>query len=429
MVTLEQIWTPLRVADSQTRVGKVGTHESMAEEDHGVALLELFESTSDPLVILGDPGSGKSTSVAFFAVGAARKWTKDPSRLLPIWVNLSSVLYGGKKDHIDLLLTGVPEIDLAAAQAGAGSASRLAAILRRAIIDGRALVLLDGLDEVKDYALREVRRAISHTVDLHNGARLVVTCRKFDYRQTAPSRKVPIERELELLPYSEEEKHLYVDRWQNSAVRIGRFTPAEATDLASALKVELRSEDLSDLAGSPLLMAFLALIHSEEAKLPDTRAVVCDRAIKYMLVDSARLEETRSWIFMTAAPPVYPLAAEVAYQCDLEEGRIARGPAQQLARSTSRRRSFVSRWLALRPAKRRPVRGSARCLFRSHGPPLDSGTARCSVHRDFQEFLAGQYFAVGAHRAEAVLRGADSHWREPFRLMASLGGHEGENLF
>ena len=43
--------------------------------------------------------------------------------------------------------------------------------------------------------------------------------------------------------------------------------------------------------------------------------------------------------------------------------------------------------------------------------------------------MAGQWYAAGAHHAEALKRAPSPHWREPFRLMASLSGHEGQNLF
>lgn len=433
LVTLDEIWTPLRVADSQTRKGKVGTHENMAEADEGTDLRELFNSTDEALLILGDPGSGKSTSLAMFAVDAARNWLKDRDNLLPIWVNLAAVTSGKKIDEVQLLLSGVPEIGIAVTRLGLEGGDELKRSLIRAITQGKALLLLDGLDEVKDHALTEVRSAITQVLRLRSGTRVVTTCRKFDYRQSTPTRKIPIERELELLPYSPEEQRLYVQRWYAAAVRIGRFSAAQAEELGWALIQELRVEELAELGESPLLLALLTLIHSEEAKLPDTRAVVCDRAIKYMLADSAKWRIREAGSSTIATPPVLSLAIEIAYRSLLAEektaGDMISGVTVELVNECA---SQICEVMARADTSKNAPSSSdlAHRLLKSHGLLLDSGNRRYKFsHRSFQEFLAGQYYAAGAHHAQALSRGSSIHWREPFQLMASFAGHEGENLF
>lgn len=433
LVTLDDIWTPLRVADSQTRKGKVGTHENMAEADEGTDLNELFRSTNEALLILGDPGSGKSTSLAMFTAESARNWLKDRSSFLPIWVNLGTVTSGKRSDGVRLLLSGVPEVGIAVTRSGVEGGDELNKYLTSMIVEGKALLLLDGLDEVKEHALTEVRSAISQVLGLRNGTRVVATCRKFDYRQSIPNRKIAIERELELLPYTPEEQKVYVERWYAAAVRIGRFTDTQAEELGWALIQELRAEELAELGKSPLLLALLTLIHSEEAKLPDTRAVVCDRAITYMLADSAKWRIREAGSSTIASPPVLSLAIELAYRNHLAEEKTAGDTisgvtvglvnecASQIcdvmARADTTKNAPSSNDLAGR-------------LLKSHGLLLDSGNSRFKFsHRSFQEFLAGQYYAAGAHDAEAISRGSSIHWREPFKLMASFAGHEGENLF
>lgn len=66
----------------------------------------------------------------------------------------------------------------------------------------------------------------------------------------------------------------------------------------------------------------------------------------------------------------------------------------------------------------------------SHGLLLEVGPNRYKfAHRYFQEYLAGQHYSRGADRRQAVQRGSSVHWREPFRLMASFAGHNGDNLY
>ena len=431
MVTLDEIWTPLRVADSQTRKGKTGTHESMAEAHQGTDLRSLFDSTDEPLLILGDPGSGKSTSLGMFAVDAARSWSEDGGNPLPIWVSLATVTATENATPEQLLLSSVPEIGVTVTRLGFEGGDRLTKFLHNAIIQGNALLLLDGLDEVKEHLLPQVRVAISRMVGLRNGTRVIVTCRTFDYRQSTPRRKIPIERELELLPYSPEEQRLYAKRWYDASVRIGRFAASQAEDLASALVYELRNEAIAELAESPLLLALLTLIHSYEAKLPDTRAVVCDRAIKYMLAESAKWRVREAGSSTLATPSVISLAIELAYRGHLQEEE--RGDSVGItADLINELASEICEVMARAdPTKKVPLPSDmAQRFLRSHGLLLDSGNGRFRfAHRSFQEFLVGRYYAAGAHHAEALSRASSTHWREPFKLMASFAGHEGENLF
>ncbi len=153
LVTLEQIWTPLKVADSQARHGKTGSHENMSEKDQGADLIELFRSSNVPLLVLGDPGSGKSTSLAMFTVYAAQEHLSDRSKPLPVWINLSGVTADSNSDPLNLLMSGVPEIGSAANRLGAAVNTELATVLSQTVLEGRALLLLDGLDEVKEHNL------------------------------------------------------------------------------------------------------------------------------------------------------------------------------------------------------------------------------------------------------------------------------------
>jgi formylglycine-generating enzyme required for sulfatase activity len=430
-VTLEQIWTPLRVADSQTRTGRAGTHENMTEESTGVDLRKLFDSTDQPLVILGDPGSGKSTSLAMFAVEAARNCSKAGKGRLPIWVNLASVAGDARTEPEQLLLSGVPEIEASVRRGGQPAGVRLGGVLAGAILEGKALLLLDGLDEVKEHMLPAVRRAIAHMLKVHSKARIVVACRKFDYRQSHPTRKVPIDREAEILPYSPAEQKQYVKRWYDAAVRINRFTIAQANDLAIALVTELSNNDVAQLAETPLLLALLTLIHSEEAKLPDTRAVLCDRAISYMLAEAPKWRPREAGASILATPQVRALAIQVAYENHLREvaGAGDLGVTTRLVDDLAAR---ICAAMAKADTDKGALAPSAlsRRLLNSHGLLLDIGNGRFKfAHRSFQEFLVGQYYASGAHSEEALENAPKVHWREPFRLMASFAGHHGENLY
>jgi formylglycine-generating enzyme required for sulfatase activity len=428
-VTLEDIWTPLRVADSQERSGDIGTHESMAG-DLGTDLLSLVEGSDEPLIVLGDPGAGKSTSIAMLAARAA---SGGSDARLPIWVNLGSVVPDPRDTPEENLLRGVPEVEAAKSRGGRHAQVDLLGILEGAIHDGRALLLLDGLDEVKEHNVDEVRKAISGVLGIRNGCRVVVTCRSFDYRQSEPNRKVQIQRELELLPLSPDEKDAYVAQWYTVAARAGGFRPDLAQQLCEALQHELRNRPaISEMAELPLLLALLTLIHSKQ-ELPDSRSVVCDQAIKFMLAETPPWREREPGSGSEASGPIVRLAVEVAFRSHAAEESASsanEGITHDLVAAEAQR--IVSALERAGAARSAPSPEKLAEQFEnSHGLLLQVGPDRYRfAHRYFQEYLAGQHYARGGgrDRRTAVDRGASVHWREPFRLMASFAGHNGDNL-
>jgi len=142
------------------------------------------------IIIVGDPGTGKSTLLKAYGSGVLRRAVGDSelnlvSRTgeLPILVTLRQVAdfltRGGRlDDHVLAVL---------AKRSGVRDAR---AMLRRLLLQGRIVLLLDGLDEVARPAYDAVRSAIydfihaDEDADLPTDlARVVITCRRQNYRQ------------------------------------------------------------------------------------------------------------------------------------------------------------------------------------------------------------------------------------------------------
>ncbi len=113
----------------------------------------IGEAVADPsrpsLVILGDPGSGKTTLLHYLALRAARQSCGEPPHL-PIFVPLAAYDDWLRRGHEHLSLGDFLAIYYETSRSLPG----LGPLFRRALDDGRALVLLDGLDEVLDITTR-----------------------------------------------------------------------------------------------------------------------------------------------------------------------------------------------------------------------------------------------------------------------------------
>ncbi|MBF9129690.1 hypothetical protein I0C86_12070 [Plantactinospora sp. S1510] len=142
------------------------------------------------ILIVGDPGTGKSTLLRAYGSGVLRPGVGESelnlfggTSELPVLVTLrqvaDSLVRGGRlEDHV---------LGVLGRRSGARNAR---AMLRRLLLQGRIVVLLDGLDEVARPAYDAVRSAIYsfvHTAEdaeLPTGlARVVISCRRQNYRQ------------------------------------------------------------------------------------------------------------------------------------------------------------------------------------------------------------------------------------------------------
>jgi predicted NACHT family NTPase len=158
------------------------------------ALKAIIEQSR--LVLLGDPGSRKSTFINFVGLCLAQAklgesewldrlgsdWTDGA--LVPIRVELS--------EFADWLMAHAPEtvrgeVALFWEWLESQNGTETAHILRQTIVAERALILLDGLDEVPADAngqpLATVRDIITSLSAVAGLSRILVTCRTLDYQQ------------------------------------------------------------------------------------------------------------------------------------------------------------------------------------------------------------------------------------------------------
>ena len=273
----------------------------------------------DRLVLLGGPGSGKSTFVSFVTLCLAgalkehpqanldllraplpedeedrekRRSEAEPPQpqpwqhgaLLPIRVVLrhfaaSGLLPVGKAACADDLWRFICA-DLEGAALGA-----FAPHLRKQLLQRGGLLLLDGLDEVPEADERrtQIKQAVCDFAATYRRCRILVTSRTYAYQNQ--EWRLPGFAEAVLQPFSSQQIRNFVDRWYAHVAEIRHMSTADAQGRAEMLKQRiLANERLYVLAEQPLLLTLMASLHAwRGGSLPEGRVELYAEAVELLL--------------------------------------------------------------------------------------------------------------------------------------------------
>ncbi|MDS4058543.1 MAG: NACHT domain-containing protein, partial [Candidatus Contendobacter sp.] len=166
--------------------------------------------------------------------------------------------------------------------------------------DGQdVLLLLDGLDEVANENERaEVRESVDDLVRGREDLRIVVTCRTIAYRSGRTALGANF-REIAVQPLDFEQHIAPMVRQAYACIypRDAALRTDQASDLLGGiqrLEAERRArlgEQAEALVDSPLMVRLLLIVHFNNRKLPEERAELFDKAINALLqVDYGREE-------------------------------------------------------------------------------------------------------------------------------------------
>ncbi len=247
-------------------------------------LLELL-GRYDGLIVLGDPGAGKTTFLKYLTLRLARgEWAALAlGPRLPILVPLSAYANAlAKKD--------VPLDDfIVRYYRQRGIKLPVETMLAGALEQGGALLLLDGLDEVKNQGRRQVvvdRVVDFFTLQRHRGNKFILTSRIVGYREVRPT--VEGLAECTLVDFEEEEITRFVEQWTAALERAARGdTPVAAYEAAreqSGLLAALKhNPGVRHLAANPLLLTILALMKRQGVTLPERRVQLYEQCVTVLL--------------------------------------------------------------------------------------------------------------------------------------------------
>ncbi|MCI3928778.1 NACHT domain-containing protein [Streptomyces sp. AN091965] len=359
-------------------------------------------------LVRGLAGSGKTTLVQWLAVATARR--ELPVELahltdrLPFVLPLRTLVRRGRlpAPHEYLAATGCPR-----------EGAQPPGWADRVLLDGRGLLLVDGLDEVPQAQRARTRQWLHELLAAYPRAAYVVT--------TRPS-AVPEGwladggfAELTVRPMGGRDVAVFVTRWHDAAAA-DLASPQERAHLAAlgeSLKDTVRSQrELSRLTATPLLCALVCALHRDRrGHLPHGRMELYDAALSMLLHrrDRERDIDAPEGLCLTEHQSVQILQ-RLAYW-------LIRNGQDELDQDTAV--DLIGDALPAMPhvGRQADARGVLTHLLARSGllrrPSADTVDF---IHRTFQDYL-GAKAAVEARDLPLLVRNAhDDRWEDVLRM-------------
>ena len=263
------------------------------------------------LVLMGDPGSGKSTFAGFVALCLSGEALGDPAANLDLLTAPLPDAQGNDEQERqpwghgpllpvlvvlrDFAATGLPPAGQKAdaetlwryldTRLTAASLGEFAPTLRKELRERDGLLILDGLDEVPeaDSRRKQIKQVIDGFAAAFHRCRILVTSRTYAYQKQ--DWKLPGFAESTLAPFGDGQMRRFIARWYDHIGGLRDWPADDARGKAAELRRAIDgSERLRDLAERPLLLTLMASLHAwHGGVLPDKREELYHESVNMLL--------------------------------------------------------------------------------------------------------------------------------------------------
>ncbi|MBW4565459.1 MAG: NACHT domain-containing protein [Mojavia pulchra JT2-VF2] len=258
--------------------------------------LEIVERY-DKLIILGKPGTGKTTFLKWLAIECNlsefqgdRLWRCAPRNRVPIFISLKD--FAETRGQPSLLEYITQQFE----DCGFDVPNAAETILMR----GQAIILLDGLDEVQEAEFDRVLQDIRKVATRFYSCFIVITCRvaaiNYIFEQFT---------EVEIADFAYQQIADFATKW---------FQVNELMTAERFLHKLQENQPLQELANNPLLLTLLCLIFEQRGDFPAQQSEIYQEALHIFLKKwDAQRHIERFQIYKQISPKQEELLSQIAY--------------------------------------------------------------------------------------------------------------------
>jgi hypothetical protein len=253
-LALELDEKPLAVLPPSNLVGRIGGREFKVSTK--LEILDLFLEMTESMLILGAPGSGKTTQLLDLAAGLVEKArasgsTEGPA--IPVVVDLAGWSTGRNRSLIPWRRRTKQDFAKWLLRAIENRFSVPKKVGQKWLEDNNLTLLLDGLDEVSPNDRARCVAAINDLQEKHGISRLAVSCREIDYELTGS--RLKMQGALLIRPLSERQVWAFLDAVSPHLAGVGDALQAD--------------HELWELLTTPLMLNIMVLAQNH----PDWEAL------------------------------------------------------------------------------------------------------------------------------------------------------------
>lgn len=235
---------------------RFGLNEISKERIRGLSVVEQ----EDKLIVLGKPGAGKTTFLKYLALQCSGGQLH--SGLVPLFITLKDFGNDPKKQTLlDYIIERLADYEIKSEE------------IEQLLKQGKIMVLLDGLDEVKEETNKYILEEITNFSDRYDKNRFVMTCRIAAQEYTFEKFT-----EVEVADFDDKQIDTFVENW----FKFSEKKEEKAKRFRQNLN---RQPRIKELAQNPLLLTLLCLVFEDKGEFVSrNRYEVYKEAIDTLLV-------------------------------------------------------------------------------------------------------------------------------------------------